>query len=75
MPQLRISDAAELLDVSDDTVRRMSGSRRLDTTKDGTPISKLDHVIARHLVPERRRESIDVPLGGVERSHPADLTG
>jgi molybdopterin-binding protein len=35
MPQLRISDAAELLGVSDDTVRRMADSGRLVTTRDG----------------------------------------
>lgn len=35
MPQLRISEAAELLGVSDDTVRRMADSGRLDTVKDG----------------------------------------
>ena len=35
MPQLRISEAAELLGVSHDTVRRMADSGRLDTAKDG----------------------------------------
>ena len=35
MPQLRVSEAAELLGVSDDTVRRMADSGRLDTAKDG----------------------------------------
>jgi len=35
MPQLRISEAAELLGVSDDTVRRMADSGRLDTVRDG----------------------------------------
>ena len=35
MPQLRISEAAELLGVSDDTVRRMADSGRLDAAKDG----------------------------------------
>ena len=35
MPHLRISEAAELLGVSDDTVRRMADSGRLDTAKDG----------------------------------------
>jgi molybdopterin-binding protein len=34
MPQLRISEAAELLGVSDDTVRRMADSGRLDTARD-----------------------------------------
>ena len=34
MSQLRISDAAQLLGVSDDTVRRMVDSGRLDATKD-----------------------------------------
>ena len=34
MPHMRISDAAELLGVSDDTVRRMADSGRLDTAKD-----------------------------------------
>jgi molybdopterin-binding protein len=34
MSQLRISDAATLLGVSDDTVRRMIDSGRLDATKD-----------------------------------------
>lgn len=34
MTQLRISDAAELLGVSDDTVRRMADAGRLTTTKD-----------------------------------------
>jgi len=34
MPHLRISEAAELLGVSDDTVRRMADSGRLDTAKD-----------------------------------------
>ena len=35
MPHLRISEAAELLGVSDDTVRRMAESGRLRTVKDG----------------------------------------
>ena len=35
MPHLRISEAAELLGVSHDTVRRMADSGRLDTAKDG----------------------------------------
>lgn len=35
MPQLRISEAAELLGVSNDTVRRMADSGRLVTAKDG----------------------------------------
>jgi len=34
MPHLRISEAAELLGLSDDTVRRMADSGRLDTAKD-----------------------------------------
>ena len=34
MPHLRISEAAELLGVSDDTVRRMADSGRLDRAKD-----------------------------------------
>lgn len=34
MPHLRISEADELLGVSDDTVRRMADSGRLDTAKD-----------------------------------------
>ena len=34
MPQLRISEAAELLGVSHDTVRPMTGSGRLDTAHD-----------------------------------------
>ena len=36
MPHLRISEAAELLGVSDDTVRRMADSGRLDTARDGS---------------------------------------
>ena len=35
MPQRRISEAAELLGVSNDTVRRMADSGRLDTAQDG----------------------------------------
>ena len=34
MPHLRISEAAELLGVSDDTVRRMADSGRLKTRRD-----------------------------------------
>src|SRR6478609_1992250 len=34
MPQLRISEAAELLGVSDDTVRRMADAGRIATRKD-----------------------------------------
>ena len=34
MPHMRISEAAELLGVSDDTVRRMADSGRLKTVKD-----------------------------------------
>jgi molybdopterin-binding protein len=35
IPQLRISETAELLGVSDDTVRRMADSGRLVTARDG----------------------------------------
>lgn len=54
MPHLRISEAAELLGVSDDTVRRMADSGRLDTAKDsagrltvrGTDLAALAREIA-----------------------------
>lgn len=36
MPQIRISDAAALLGVSDDTVRRMIDAQRLPSTHDGS---------------------------------------
>src|ERR1035437_1924341 len=35
MPHMRISEAADLLGVSDDTVRRMADSGRLETARDG----------------------------------------
>ncbi|MBU9944529.1 MAG: excisionase family DNA-binding protein, partial [Dermatophilaceae bacterium] len=36
MSQIRISDAAALLGVSDDTVRRMIDAQRLPSTHDGS---------------------------------------
>jgi molybdopterin-binding protein len=54
MPHLRISEAAELLGLSDDTVRRMADSGRLNTAKDsagrltvsGKDLAAMAHEIA-----------------------------
>lgn len=42
MPQLRISEAAALLSVSDDTVRRMVDAKRLHATKDASGRMTID---------------------------------
>jgi len=59
---LRISEAAELLGVSDDTVRRMADSGRLDTAKD--PAGRLT-VNGKDLAILAREIAHPAPVGAV----------
>ena len=59
MPQLRISEAAELLGVSDDTVRRWADQGRLRLHKAGNGRSVVDGADLAALA----RELADVPTG------------
>ncbi len=63
MPQLRIRDAAELLNVSDDTVRRLVDAGRLSVTTDEAGRQVIDGAqLADHL---RERAQ---PQDGLQRS-------
>lgn len=62
MPHLRISEAAELLGVSDDTVRRMVDQGRLDTAKDGA--GRLT-ISGRDLAAMAKEIANPPPVGGV----------
>lgn len=55
--QLKVSEAAALAGVSDDTVRRWAESGRLDLVKGGTGPSLVDGVQLAHLLRELSTES------------------
>ncbi|MEL4503735.1 TOBE domain-containing protein [Luteococcus sp. H138] len=65
MPQLRISEAASLLGVSDDTVRRWIDADRLGASKDASGRSVVDGVEVARLAQE---------LAGAQREDPATRT-
>lgn len=62
MPQIRISDAAALLGVSDDTVRRMIDAQRLPSTHDGSGRIVVDGADLAEVVQELARPA---PVGVV----------
>jgi molybdopterin-binding protein len=63
MPTFRIRQAAELLGVSDDTVRRWADSGRLETTTDATGRRAVDGVELARFVEELARAQSDPDAG------------
>jgi len=77
MPHIRIRAAADLLGVSDDTVRRWVDQGRLVTSEDASGRQVVDGVslaaLARELSSEKRVDSLDDGIG--RRSNRNHLTG
>lgn len=77
MPHIRIRAAADLLGVSDDTVRRWVDQGRLVTSEDASGRQVVDGVslaaLARELSSEKRVDSLDDGIG--RRSSRNHLTG
>lgn len=69
MPHLRISEAASLLGVSDDTVRRWIDSEAIPTTRDGSGRTVIEgRTVAAYAQERARRTDPDSPVARSARN-------
>lgn len=65
MPTFRIKEAADLLGVSDDTVRRWAETGRIETTTDEAGRAAIDGAALAMFAEELARETAQMPLGDI----------